>query len=198
MRHVVFGLIVLVLSDSAWAQHPWLHPYRPTTMVHGLAYCAKHHIPTISVIAYHSIQTHDKLVLVHDYAPRALKCTDDCPNRLADDSRLNRTSVHPMRGRITFCARCTWEYYHCLYGARPLSDSDVQQITSLVTHDATFHKPILHIFAVYGPNAVAVGGRDERVGDVFTDVGLGKRHGKWRVTYAASSHRVVAIGRDDL
>ncbi|MEY2578473.1 MAG: hypothetical protein QOI49_1297 [Verrucomicrobiota bacterium] len=195
LQCVLFGLVVAVLSSPALAESSSPRPYRPTTTIRGLTYCAKHHIPTISVIAYHSINTRDRLVLVHDWSPQAMKCTDLYPNRLADDSRLSRTSIHSMRGRITFCARCSWEYYHCKGGNRRLTDSDIQQITSLALDEPRFRKPILHIFAVYSPNAIAVGGGEGHVGDVFTDIGLEKRRGRWSITSPASSHRIVAVGR---
>jgi hypothetical protein len=195
----IFGLFAVLLTGCAAEQRPWLYPYyRPTTKIGGLTDCAKHHIPTISIIGYHSIDTHDRLVLVHDWSPEALRCNPDNPNRLADDRKFHRTKIHPVRGVITFCARCSWDYWHCVGGNRQLADSDVEQITSLALHDPAFRKPILHRFAVYSPNAVVVGGRDEQVGDVFTDIGLEKRDGRWVIAYPASSHRVVATGRDNL
>jgi hypothetical protein len=59
-----------------------------------------------------------------------------------------------------------------------------------------FLKPILRVFAVRGPNAVVLGGRQEHVGDVFSEIGLRKRGDKWVVAYPVSSHRVIAIGRE--
>ena len=197
MHRALIGIIAMVLTSCAATQRPWLHPYRPTTKVDGQTYCAKHQIPTISIIAYHSIQTRDRLVLVHSAEPRTVVCDEDSPNRLADDRRFHRTSIHPVRGIITFCARCSWDYWHCMGGYRQLSDADIQEITALVMHQPQFRRPILHIFAVYSPNAVAVGGRESQVGDVFSDIGLEKRHGKWVVAYPASSYRIVATGRDD-
>jgi hypothetical protein len=195
MRALLVILATLFTSCVA-NPRPWLHPYRPTTTLGGLVYCAKHHIPTISVIGYHSIVTREKIVLVHDWAPQALKCGDDSPNTLPEDTNFDRTNVHSVRGRITFCPLCYAEYRHCYDGNRPLSDEDIQQITSTIERDSEFRKPILHLFAVRGPNAVVIGGRQEHVGDVFSEVGLRKRGDKWVVAYPASSHRIIAIGRE--
>jgi hypothetical protein len=198
MHGALIGIIAALLTSCASMQRPWLHPYRPTSTIGGQTYCAKHHIPTISIIGYHSIQSQEKIVLVHDWDPQALKCNPDNPNRLADDSKFHRTSIHSVRGIITFCPLCDADYWHCRGGDHQLSDADVQQITALVTRYPEFRRPILRIFAVYSPNAVAMGGRQERVGDIFTDIGLAKRGDRWVVAYPVSSHRVVAIGRDDL
>jgi hypothetical protein len=159
-------------------------------------YCAKHHIPTISVIGYHSIVTREKIVLVHDWAPQALRCGDDSPNTLPEDTNFDRTNVHSVRGRITFCPLCYAEYRHCYDGNRQLSDEDIREITSVVGQQSDFHKPILHLFAVRGPNAVVIGGRQEHVGDVFSEIGLRKRGDKWIIADPVSSHRIVAIGRE--
>jgi hypothetical protein len=192
------GILALLLAGCAANERPWLHPYRPTTTEGGFTYCAKHHIPTISVIGYHSVRTHDRIVFVHDYSPECEKCWQDSPNRLADDAKFHRTKIHSVRGRITFCPLCDADYWHCYGGNRSLSDEDVQQITSLVMQHPQFHKPILRIFAVYSPNAVVIGGHQEHVGDVFSKIGLEKRRGRWIVAYPVSSHRIIAIGRDDL
>ena len=103
-----------------------------------------------------------------------------------------------MGGTITYCPLCDADYWHCHGGGRQLGETDIQQITSIVMHHSEFHKPILRIFAVYSPNAVVIGGRQERVGDVFSDIGLAKLGDRWVIAYPVSSHRVVATGRDDL
>jgi hypothetical protein len=163
-----------------------------------MTYCTKHDIPTISVIGYHSVRTRDKLVLVHDWDPRSIACDERSPNRLADDSKLYPTSIHTMRGSVTFCPRCNADYWHCRGGGRRLTDTDVQQITALATRQSEFRTPILHIFAVSSPKAAAIGGHEQRIGDIFTDVVLAKRHGRWAVEYPVSAHRIVSIGRSDL
>jgi hypothetical protein len=197
MYCALVGIVALALAGCASTTRPWLNPYRPTVSVRGLTYCAKHSIPTISVRGYHSIRTRDRLVLVHDWDPRSLRCGEDSPNRLPDDSSFNQSSLRPVRGLITFCAPCAQDYWHCRGGGRSLLDADIQKITSLAMQDPTFRRPLVRIFAVYSPNAVAIGGRQERVGDVFTNVGLEKSNGRWRVAYPVSSHRVVAVGRSD-
>jgi hypothetical protein len=43
--------------------------------------------------------------------------------------------------------------------------------------------------------ALVVGGREEHAGDVFTDIGVSRRHGRWVVTYPSNRHRIIAVGR---
>ncbi|HZE56597.1 MAG TPA: hypothetical protein VE031_01970 [Chthoniobacterales bacterium] len=192
MQRVLVCTIAVALAASASGQT------HGTKQVKGLTYCIKHDIPTISVIGYHSVRTRDKLVLVHDWDPLSIACDERSPNRLADDSKFYPTSIHTMRGIVTFCPRCNADYWHCRGSSRRLTDADVHQITALATRQSQFCAPILHIFAVSSPKAAVIGGHEQRVGDIFTDIVLAKRHGKWAVEYPVSAHKVVAIGRSDL
>ena len=76
-----------------------------------------------------------------------------------------------------------------------MSDSDLGQITSLLTRHPEFHQPVLRIFAVGKARAIAIGGHQAHVGDVFSDIVVEKGDGGWKVAYPASGHRIVAVGR---
>ena len=162
---------------------------------HGQTYCAVHHALTISTAGYRPFDPPGGLTLVHDYNPRVDKCWPKSPNRLPDYMSFDRTSIHTARGVITFCPLCDADYRHCYGGDRRLSDSDLEQITSLLTRQPDFHQPVLRIFAVGKARAIAIGGHQAHVGDVFSDIVVEKRDGGWKVASPASGHRIVAIGR---
>ena len=174
-----------------------LHAEQPkvTYKRHGQTYCAVHHVPTISTAGYRPFDPPGGLTLVHDYNPRVDKCWPKSPNRLPDHMSFDRTSIHTARGVVTFCPLCDADYRHCYGGDRWLSDSDVGQITSLLTRHPEFHQPVLRIFAVGNARAIAIGGHQAHVGDVFSDIAVEKRDGGWKVTYPSSGHRIVAVGR---
>ena len=192
------ALIAIVLGATitgCTSPRPWLSPWKPTLIVHGQRYCAKHHIPLISVRGFEA--SLNPLVLVHSADARSPVCDEDTPNRVGDRYSFHRTSLHPFHSVITYCARCSAEYFHCVGGDHRLTDTDIEQIKSLVLRDADFKKPIIRIFAVYDEHAVAIGGREQQVGDVFSSTGLVKRHGRWIVLYPAFTGRVIAAGRSD-
>jgi hypothetical protein len=76
-----------------------------------------------------------------------------------------------------------------------LSEHDIQQITAFALQQPGFRRPVIRIVPVYDRHAVAVGGGEDRVGDIFTDLGVAQRHGRWVVAYPSDSHRIVAVGR---
>ena len=192
LRWLVF-FVILGLAGSLRADEP-----KDTYTRHGHTYCAKHHTPTISVIGYRPFAASGGITFVHHDSPHVLQCWPNSPNRLADDRSFDRTSIHTTRGIITFCPVCDADYRHCYGGNRRLGGADLDQIKSIVMRDRKFHKPIIRIYATSKPRAVAIGGHQGRVGDVFTYVVLDKRASGWTVVYPASSHRIVATGRDDL
>lgn len=191
MQRWLTAFVILGLASVLPAKEP-----KQTYIRHGQTYCAKHHIPTISVMGYRPYETPGDLVLVHDYNPHVDKCWPESPNRLPDDRSFDRTSIHTVRGIITFCPLCDADYRRCYGGDRQLSDIDLAQITSLVARHPEFHRPILRMFAVGKPNAIAIGGHQGRVDDLFSDMVFEKHDGRWMVAHPASSHRIVAVGRD--
>lgn len=164
-----------------------------TIVVGGLKYCAKHHRPLISVRGFQS--SSDPLVLVHSADPHSVVCDERFPNSIYEDQHLTRTSLHVERTTVTYCPLCAAGYWQCMGGDRQLTDADIQQITALALHTPGFRHPIIRIFPVYERHAIAVGGGEEHVGDVFSDLGVAQRHGHWVVAYPADTHRIVALGQ---
>jgi hypothetical protein len=80
-------------------------------------------------------------------------------------------------------------------GDHRLAEADIQQITSLVMRRSDFRHPLIRIFPVYEQRALAIGGHEDHVGDVFTDIGLTRRRGRWVISSPADSHRILALGR---
>ena len=165
--------------------------HHATRVVHGQAYCAKHRIPLITVNGFRAKPG----VLVDAAMPRSVPCTERSPNRIWDSQNFTRDQLRPVPGLISYCSRCAAEFWQCEGGDHQLSDIDVQQITSLVSSRGDFRRPIIRVFAIYDQHAVAVGGREDRVGDVFTDVILVRRSGRWVISAPVAIRRVVAIGR---
>ena len=76
-----------------------------------------------------------------------------------------------------------------------MSNDDVQQITALVSSRRDFRRPLIRIFPIYEHYAVAIGGHEDHVGDVFTDVRVVRRHGRWMISDPVTARRIVAVGR---
>jgi hypothetical protein len=184
---------IALLTGCATDQRPWLHPYRPTTKVGGLTYCAKHHRPLVSVRGFQS--SSDPLVLVHSADPHSVVCDERSPNSLNEDQHLTRTSLHVERTTVTYCPICAAEYWQCMGGDHQLTQHDIQQITPLALHTPSFRQPIIRIFPVYEHHVIVVGGAEDHVGDVFTDLGVAERRGRWVVAYPVDTHRITAVGQ---
>jgi hypothetical protein len=167
--------------------------YRRTVVVDGQRHCGKHQRPLISVRGFQS--SSNPLVLVHSADPRSAPCDARSPNRIYDDQRLTRTSLHVEHATVTYCPLCAAEYWQCMGGQRALTASDIQQITALVLRQSEFRRPIIRIFPVYEHHAVAIGGAEDRVGDIFTVVGIAQRGQRWVVAHPVDRHRIIAVGR---
>ena len=166
---------------------------RRTVVVDGKTHCARHSRPLISVQGFQAGS--DPLVLVHSAEPRSRPCGERSPNRIYDDQNLTRTSLHGDRARVTYCPVCAADYWRCMGGERELGRMDVQHITALALRQHGFRRPILRIFPVYEHHAVAVGGAEDQVSDVFTYLSVAQRDGRWAVAYPLRSHRIVALGQ---
>jgi hypothetical protein len=161
-----------------------------TVVIGGQVSCAKHRISLITVRGFEA----EPLMLVHSADPRSVPCDERAPNRIWDSQHLIRTSLHPVRGIVTYCPRCEAEYTECLAGYR-LSDSDVQHIRALVLRRADVRETIIRIVAVDTGRALVDAGREEHVGDVFDDVGVTKRQGRWHIPSSIDAHKVIATGQ---
>lgn len=164
-----------------------------TVVVGAQTYCAKHHRPLISVRGFQS--SSNPLMLVQDADPRSVPCDEHSPNRIGDDQHLTRNSIHVERTTVTYCPICATEYWQCMGGGQSLSEHDIQQITALALQQRGFRRPVIRIVPVYDRHALVVGGGEDHVGDIFTDLGVAQRHGRWVVAYPIDSHRIVAVGR---
>lgn len=187
-------LIAMAILGAASALHA--EQRKDTYKRHGQTYCAVHHVPTVSIAGYWPSEPPGGLTLVHDYSPRVDRCWPSSPNRLPDDRSFNRTSIHTAKGIITFCPFCDADYRRCYGGDRRLSRADRDQIAFIVRRNPQFRKPIIRTFATAKQRAVAIGGHQARVDDVFSDIVLDKLNGRWVVVRPAVPHRIVAIGRD--
>jgi hypothetical protein len=161
-----------------------------TVVIAGQVCCAKHRIPLISVRGFEA----KALMLVHSADPRSPQCHDRTPNPIWDTQHLIRTSLHPVRHIVTYCARCEAEYTECLADWR-LSDTDIQQVRALVSRRKDIRKPIIRIVAVDKNRALVETGNEEHVGDIFEDFGVTKRQERWRISSSIDPHRIFATGQ---
>jgi hypothetical protein len=167
--------------------------HRATFITHGETYCVKHRIPLITVQGYRS---RDDL-LVHSGSPRALPCEERSPNFLWYIHSLTRDSLRPIGALISYCPRCQAEFQQCEGGHPDLGNAEVQQISSLALSCSAFRRPVIRVFPLGfgGEYAIAEGGHQDHVGDVFTRILLVRRHGRWTIDSRVVERRVVAIGR---
>lgn len=183
----------LLLACSAAMLLGCATQYRRTVIVGGQRYCAKHHRPLITVRGFQS--SSDPLVLVHSADPRSVPCDERSPNRIYDDQRLTRTKIHVERADVTYCPVCAAEYWQCMGGALRPGEQAIRQIAAFVLHCSDFRQPLIRIVPMAEDRVLVVGGHEEQVGDVFTDLGVSQRHGRWVVTYPGENHRIIALGR---
>jgi hypothetical protein len=161
-----------------------------TVVVGGQVCCARHRIALITVRGFEA----KPLTLVHSADPRSSQCDERTPNRIWDSQHLIRTSLHPVRHIVTYCPRCEAEYTDCLADWR-LSDTDIQQITALVSRRTDIRKPVIRIVAVDKNHALVDAGHEEHVKDIFDELGVTKRQQRWQVSSSIDAHRVIATGR---
>jgi hypothetical protein len=76
-----------------------------------------------------------------------------------------------------------------------LSKKDIDAIMGLVLMRRDFKKPVIRVIPFSKTRALVVGGREGEVGDLFSDLSVSKRGGRWVVQYAGVSHRIVASGK---
>jgi hypothetical protein len=188
MHRALIGFLSAALL-SGCASHAG-HTKR-TIDIAGQTSCTKHRIPLITVRGFES----KPLMLVHDADPRSVPCDERSPNRIWDSQNLARDHLRPVRALITYCPRCAAEFWQCMGGDHRLTEADTQQITSLVMRRSDFPHPLIRIFPVYEQRALAIGGHEDHVDDVFSDIGLTRRHGCWFISSQADSHRILALGR---
>ena len=182
-RSLLIALAVTMLCGCA-TQH------RRTVIVSGQVYCAKHHRALVSVPGFQAPPN----MLVHSADPQSVPCDGRAPNHIFDTERLTRNSLHSDRGTVTFCPVCAADYWRCMGGDRQLTERDVQQITALAVRTPGFRQPIIRIFPVYEHHAIAVGGVENHVGDVFAHLGVARRHDVWVVAHPLKTFRIVALG----
>jgi hypothetical protein len=189
MNRALCILALATLVSLAGARAEW----KPTVLVRGKHYCAEHHRPLVSVRGFQS--SSNPLTLVHSADPRSAVCGERAPNRIGDDQRLIRSKIHIEPHIVTYCPQCAAAYWQCMGRDQQLSDSDIQQMISLVSRRPDFRKPVIRIVPMYEGYVLVIGGHEKRVGDVFSDLGVAKRRGKWIVAYPVNLYRVIALRR---
>jgi hypothetical protein len=182
---IPFALVALLASCASQSSG-----VKRTTIVDGQRHCVKHHIPRITVRGFEA----KPLMLVHSAEARSPQCDEHAPNRIWDSRRLRKTKLHPIQGMVTYCPRCEADYTTCMVDYRPF-ESDIQQITELISRRKDIRKLILRIVPVDRDRVLVDAGRDQHIGDVFDDVGVRKRHGRWHVSSPIDAHKIVALGR---
>jgi hypothetical protein len=161
-----------------------------TVVIAAHVCCARHRLPLLSVRGFEA----KPLTLVHSADPRSPQCDERTPNHIWDSQHLIGTSLHSVRHIVTYCPQCEAEYIQCLADWH-LSETDVQQITALVSRRHDIRKPIIRIVAVDKNRALVDAGHEEHVRDIFDDFGVTKRHEKWEISSSIDAHRIVATGR---
>ena len=79
-------------------------------------------------------------------------------------------------------------------GAYQLPDSDIREITALVTQRADIPKPILRI-VVSGPDHTWLETGREAPGALYSSFYVAKRHGRWKVASDVDTMRIVVMGQ---
>lgn len=184
---VIFALIILTAFANARAEQ------KRSMILNGMHCCVKHRKPLISVPGFQS--SSNPLVLVHAADPRSAVCDGRAPNRIADDQHLARSKIHVEPHSVTYCPRCAAEYWQCMGRDPVLSTKDIQQITEVLLERADFRQPIIRIIPFSKARALVIGGRENQVGDRFSDISVSKRVGKWVVSFPGELHKVEALGR---
>jgi hypothetical protein len=181
-RMFVIALVALFACRATSAAEA-----KSSVIISGHRCCVKHRIPLISVRGFEA----KPLVFVHSAEPLTPICDQRAPNRIWDSQRLYRTQLHPVRGIVTYCPRCQAQFLQCMGGDHRLSAADIKQISQLVLQRKDIRKPIIRILAFDKARALVDAGREYRAGDIFDDVALAKRQGRWVFTTAVTPHYLV-------
>lgn len=184
------ALVLLALGALAATAASQAGEVKRTVMVGGQRYCAKHRVPRITVRGFEA----KPLTLVHRDDPLSPQCDAHAPNRISDSQHLIESSVHTVRGMVTYCPRCEADYTACMAEYR-LAKADEAQITGLVLRRSGLRRPIIRIVPVDTDRALVIVGSEQHVGDIFEDFGVTKEHSQWHVSSAIYPRKILAVGQ---
>jgi hypothetical protein len=186
MIRVLVSVVSLALVSCATSSFE----RKPVVIIADQKCCAKHRIPLISVRGFGASEG----TLVHMDHPRVAICDERAPNRIWDSRRLYRTDLHHRRATVTFCPHCEAEFWECLGGDRKLSETDIREITLLLSRRSDIRKPVLRIVPDAANHALVDCGEEDRVDAVFNEIAVAKRNDRWVITSPIAKHVVIARG----
>jgi len=107
-----------------------------------------------------------------------------------------------MMPRVRFAVDCvciSLTYGGCssapvIEGKYRLPDSDIREITALVTQRTDIPKPILRI-VVSGPDHAWLETGREAPGALYSSFYVAKRHGRWKVASDVNTMRITVMGQ---
>src|SRR3954464_1172387 len=169
---VVSSLVALLTGCAIHSSE-----FKPSVTIAGQKCCVKHRIPLISVRGFQTKPT----ILVHCHTERCATCTWDAPNRIEEREHLYRTRLHRVPAIVTYCPLCEAEFIACV-AEYQLPDRGTQQIRTLVSPRSHVRQPVIRIVAIDTESALVVTGAEHSVGDVFDELGVAQREGKWYIS----------------